>query len=174
MNLQSGNLVKVLHEILGEGIGYIYDNGETTETEKVLILGISWKNGGVANGLLEDFTSSSLVKIVPVKLERTFEEVILETTDTEVEELENEVLDYFEDHDVDTEHQCLDLRQMAKETGISIKNLHVWLVNMEDTDIMQDIALGKYDSFDVDDRNQFSDSYLDLMSDYSSRSFPFE
>jgi hypothetical protein len=174
MNLQSGNLVKVLHETLGEGIGYIYDNGATVEAEKVLILGVSWKNGGVANKHLEDFTSSPLVKIVPVELKKTFEEEILDLLGTEIKRLEDEVLDYFEDHDVDTEHQCLDLRAMARETGISIHNLHVWLLNMEDADVMQDIANGDYESFDVDDRNQFSDSYLDLMSDYSSRSFPFK
>ena len=62
---------------------------------------------------------------------------------------------------------------MSKVTGMSIHNLHIWLVNMEDTDIMKDIANGNYGTFDVDDRGQFTDSYYDLISDYGSRSFPF-
>ena len=44
--LQSGDLVTLTHKEK-EGIGYIYDNGDTENPH--LIIGISWKDGGTSN-----------------------------------------------------------------------------------------------------------------------------
>ena len=167
--LQSGDLVKLAHNGK-EGIGYIYDNGDTENPH--LIIGISWKDGGTSNTTIFEAEADGVV-FTKVELKKTFEQELFEAVDAEVEKMEDEILDYFEEHDVDTVNQCFSLRDMARSEGISLSNLHVWLVNMEDAEIMQDIANGKYDSFDVNDGQQFTDSYLDLLSDYASRSFPF-
>lgn len=140
--LKTGDLVTLTHKEK-EGIGYIYDNGDTENPH--LIIGISWKDGGTSNTTIFEAIADGVV-FTKVELKRTFEQELFEAVDAEVEEMENEILDYFEEHDVDTVNQCFSLR---------------------------DIANGKYDSFDVNDGQQFTDSYLDLLSDYALRSFPF-
>lgn len=168
--LQSGDLVTLTHKDK-EGIGYIYDNGDTENPH--LIIGISWKDGGTSNSSVHEALADGVV-FAKAELKKTL--VITEEIydDAIIMMLESEILDYFEDRDVDTEHQSLSLKDMAIETGISPHNLHVWLVNMEYCDAMVDITHGQYSNFDIHDRNQFSDSYQDLISDYADRVFPFE
>jgi len=47
----------------------------------------------------------------------------------------------------------------------SPKKAAVLLCNLEDTKVMDDIAKGKYKSFDLDDPGQFNDSYDDMRND---------
>jgi hypothetical protein len=157
MNLQSGNLVKVLHNGK-EGIGYIYDNGAIEESEKVLHIGVSWKEGGVANLKLQDAIDSG-AEIQIVRLERTFEEKLVEASQEEIERAESDVLDYFEFSGIDTEDQLFDIVAMARETGIELPRLEMLLVNLEDEKIMEDIVSGYYESFDPHDRDQFNDCW---------------
>ena len=155
MNLQSGNLVKVLHNEK-EGIGYVYDNGDTENP--YLIIGISWKDGGTSDTSLKDAIDSGATFQV-VELKRTFEEVLLDAAKEDIDRSEASVLDYFEFLGVDTENQCFSIIDMAKETGIELERLEMLLCNLENEDIMQDIALGDYEGFDQHDRNQFNDSW---------------
>jgi hypothetical protein len=155
MNLQSGNLVKVLHNEK-EGIGYVYDNGDTENP--YLIIGISWKNGGTSNTSLKDAIDSGATFQV-VELKRTFEEVLLDAAKEDVEKSEASVLDYFEFLGVDTEDQLFDIVQMARETGINLDRLEMLLSNLENEVIAQEITNGNYFNFDQYDRNQFNDSW---------------
>lgn len=157
MNLQQGNLVKVLHNGK-EGIGYIYDNEAPDEKDIVLQIGISWKDGGTSNSSVPEAIKEG-VEFQVVELKRTFEEVLLETAQIDIDADETTVLDYFEFMGIDTEDQCFSIVQMAKETGIQLGRLVMLLSNLEDDDIMNDIVHGDYTSFDQYDRNQFNDSY---------------
>ena len=84
MKLQSGNLVKVLHNEK-EGIGYIYDNGDTENP--YLIIGISWKDGGTSNSSVPEAIKEG-VEFQVVELKRTFEEVLLETAQIDIDRAE--------------------------------------------------------------------------------------
>jgi len=169
--LQSGDLVTVTHKEK-EGIGYVYDNGDTENP--YLIIGISWKDGGTSNSSIFEANADG-VKFKKVTLEQKMPGVgyNADIEPMEIRKLEDTILSYFEEHGVDTDHQDFDLILMSEFHDIDPRNLHIWLVNMEDSGHMEDIADGHYHNFDIHDRNQFSDSYLDLMSDYASRSFPF-
>jgi hypothetical protein len=157
MNLQQGNLVKVLHNGK-EGIGYIYDNDAPEEKDIVLQIGISWKDGGTSNSSVPEAIKEGVIFQV-VELKRTFEEVLLEAAKEDIEASESSVLDYFEFCGIDTEDQCFSIIDMAKQTGIELERLEMLLCNLEDEDIMQEIANGNYFNFDQYDRNQFNDGY---------------
>ena len=157
MNLQQGNLVKVLHNGK-EGIGYIYDNEAPNEEDIVLQIGISWKDGGTSNSSVPDAIKEGAIFQI-VQLKRTFEEEILEATKEDVDHFESSILDYFEFLGVDTENQCFSIVDMAKETGIDLGRIALLLCNLEDEDIAQEIANGNYFNFDQYDRNQFNDGW---------------
>jgi hypothetical protein len=172
--LQSGDLVILSHKEK-EGIGYIYDNGDTENPH--LIIGISWKDGGTSNTTIFEAIADGVkfkkVTLDPVEKSHRGIGFNSDLDPMEIRKLEDAILSRFEEYGVDTDHQDFDLIIMSEIHEIDPRNLYIWLVNMEDSGIMEDIADGHYHSFDIDEKNYFGDSYMDLMSDYASRSFPF-
>ena len=119
MNLQQGNLVKVLHKEQ-EGIGYIYNNGAPEKKDIVLQIGISWKDGGTCNLSVTEAIAEGVIFQL-VELKRTFEEVLLDAAKEDIDRAEASVLVLFEFLGVDTEDQCFSIIDMAKETGIELE-----------------------------------------------------
>ena len=76
-----------------------------------------------------------------------------------------EVLEYFEDYDVDTTNNVLDLEQLALENELALEELTTLLCNLEDTEVMQQLVEGRMDTFNMWDRSQFNDSYGCIMFD---------
>src|SRR5690349_11198935 len=75
-----------------------------------------------------------------------------------------EVRDYFDMMGVELTSK-FDINKMAKYHHMTAEELSFWLANMEDEDVMTDIANGDYDSFDEDERDQFNDGYKDIKSE---------
>ena len=76
----------------------------------------------------------------------------------------SEIAEYFADYGVKLSPK-FDLKAFAKNIQQSPKKAAVLLCNMEDKYAMKDIAMGIYDSFDLDDPGQFNDSYDDMRND---------
>lgn len=55
------------------------------------------------------------------------------------------------------------LKQFALETSLSIEDASVLLANLEDENVIRQIAQGDYDSFDIEDESIFNDCYFDMM-----------
>lgn len=81
-----------------------------------------------------------------------------------MENTTDQIADHFADYDV-TLTPAFDLNKFAAGVCPDISKATTLLFNLEDTSVMQDIAVGNYSSFDMYDKNQFNDSYEDMMSD---------
>lgn len=77
--------------------------------------------------------------------------------------LTSEIREYFEDHNVIIT-DFFNLNEFAELEGMSQHKLAIALVNLEDEKIMQEIADGNYDNFDINNPNIFNDSYADMMN----------
>ncbi len=66
IKLKKGNLVEVKSKN-NKGIGYIDCNG--SEDENILIIGISWKSGGVTNISIQDAISYGY-ELTKIKIEK--------------------------------------------------------------------------------------------------------
>ena len=86
---------------------------------------------------------------------------------------EQKVLQYFETYGVNTDDTIFDLSEMAVAADLSPHNLSVWLMNLEDSLIMEDIVHGSYDSFDIWNNSYYNDCYEELLASFNNRSFPF-
>lgn len=58
-----------------------------------------------------------------------------------------------------------DFKDFYKTVGLEKDDAKIFLCNLEDEDIMKEIAAGDYENFDIWDRNIFNDSYDDMMED---------
>jgi hypothetical protein len=76
----------------------------------------------------------------------------------------SEIAEYFADYGVKLSPK-FDLKAFAKSIQQSPKKAAILLCNMEDKYAMKDIAIGIYDSFNLDDPSQFNDSYDDMRND---------
>lgn len=75
-----------------------------------------------------------------------------------------EITEYFKDAGHPLSHD-LNLQELADENNLTLYQTHVALCNLEDSDVMEQIAEGNYMIFDINDRDQFNDSYIDMMID---------
>lgn len=77
---------------------------------------------------------------------------------------EQEVAEYFEDSNIELSDK-FSIKEFQKENDLSSKEAVIFLVNLEDKDVMSDIARGDYDSFDIWNSNIFNDDYESIMED---------
>jgi hypothetical protein len=91
---------------------------------------------------------------------KLFESFINESEESDV----NDIKEYFEDYGIKWSGK-FDLKQFIEETGIKADNAEMFLVNLEDSDVMQEIADGDYSNFDPQDSSIFNDCYEDMMDD---------
>ena len=87
---------------------------------------------------------------------------------------EAEVLKYFEDNGVDTEHQVFDLEALSKYENITEHNLHIWLCNLENTAVMEELVRGNWNAFDINQGSDFNDCYEDILEAYDRKRWPFQ
>jgi len=76
----------------------------------------------------------------------------------------SDIEDYFLDYDVKVTSK-FNLEKFAKSIQQSKKNAEVLLLNLEDKEVMKDIANGVYDSFNMFSDTQFNDYYHKMMQD---------
>lgn len=81
-----------------------------------------------------------------------------------IEDRTEQIKEYFQDYNEDIySFDVFNLVEFAEYVGLTCEQAHVLLVNMEDDQVMSDIAKGNYDTFDQYDENQFNDGYEDTM-----------
>lgn len=76
----------------------------------------------------------------------------------------SDIEDYFSDYDVKITSR-FNLEKFAKSIQQSKKNAEALLLNLEDKEVMKDIANGVYDSFNMFSDAQFNDDYDKMMQD---------
>lgn len=81
-----------------------------------------------------------------------------------VNDIEEEVKEYFDDYGVDIT-PSFSLKEFAEYHDLTIEVAYTYLLNLEDEDIMYEIAKGSYEEFDEDDESQFNDGYDQMMYD---------
>lgn len=79
------------------------------------------------------------------------------TTPSDVEE-------YFADYNAPLTEK-FDFKDFYKTVELKKDDAKIFLCNLEDEDVMKEIAAGDYENFDIWDRNIFNDSYDDMMED---------
>lgn len=83
-------------------------------------------------------------------------------TQEKIKEATDEIIGYFKDYEVTLIN--FNLEECAASIGVSIDHAHVFLCNIEDTEVMSNIAKGYYD-LDYEDESIFNDCYHDMMQD---------
>lgn len=88
-----------------------------------------------------------------------------EALSKEEKEYTQDIKDYFQDiADIEVSSN-FSLKSIAKQHGLDTSTISTLLCNLEDTDVMADIAAGNYNSFDIEDSSQFNDGYYGIMED---------
>ena len=75
----------------------------------------------------------------------------------------SEVEEYFEDYGTPLTDN-FSLEDFAEEVGLDEEDAEVFLVNMDNEEVMNQIANGIYHNFSVLDQHLFNDSYGDVLS----------
>ena len=103
-----------------------------------------------------------LKKLIREEIRRVLNESrLLETSTPQQRE---EISDYFFDYGIKLT-SSFNLDAFAKAEGLSVEEAVTVLVNLENEDVMKDIASGDYSTFDLYDDSQFNDMYDDMMYD---------
>lgn len=85
------------------------------------------------------------------------------TPDTETSN--KEALEHFEFYDVDVAESKFDIEEFCEAADLNLRQAEIAIANLEDTDIMEDLVKGDYDSFDLYDSDQFNDEYRSVMKE---------
>ncbi len=79
---------------------------------------------------------------------------------------QDEVMIYFGECGIDVSLSKFDFKSFRIYHDLSKKAAVALLCNLEDENIMQDIANGNYDTFNENDSDQFNDSYEDVIKEF--------
>lgn len=98
-----------------------------------------------------------------------FRKLIREEVSRVLKEENNLIGDYFSDYDV-TLTSSFNLEKFAKYIQQDKQEAETLLLNLEDDTVMEDIAKGKYTTFDMFEPTQFNDEYEQMMDDLGIQS----
>ena len=85
-------------------------------------------------------------------------------TTKEIKTVEKEIKEYFLDYKIKITDK-FNLKKCAHCIGLSLDITHILLCNLENTEVMTEIANGNFDNFNWDDGDLFNDCYEDMMED---------
>jgi len=72
------------------------------------------------------------------------------------------VKEYFEDYESPITDE-FSFEKFMEETDLDAEDAETFLMNMENEEVMNEIAKGDYSNFSIADRNLFNDSYGDMF-----------
>ena len=79
-----------------------------------------------------------------------------------IDEQTQEIHQFFTENGIELDPQ-FSLQALADDAGIDCDTAYVMVLNLEDPQIMQDIARCNYDTFNIFDSLQFNDGYEDVL-----------
>ncbi len=96
-------------------------------------------------------------------LKKLVRESIFKGPEISIGYLEKQIKEYFDEYHDILISDNFSLEDFSNYHELPIGNSAVLIQNLEDDDIMSDIANGDYSTFDVYEENQFNDGYWEIL-----------